>query len=192
MNLVAGALDALDAQVAAAVQRLATPTLTEFMSAVSAVAAPRAITAVTLAAAALLVLARERGSALWLAGVVFGGASLNHLLKHTIRRPRPGMEAIAQAATDYSFPSGHVANTTLLCGAVAALVFRHAASLPVRAVAAGTAAVLVLLVGASRLVLNAHRFSDVVAGAVLGLLWLLAVLLLRRAVQRRWPLSPGA
>ena len=94
----------------------------------------------------------------WLVGtlVVFGGATLNHLLKHTIQRPRPGMEQLTQAATDFSFPSGHAANTTLLYGALALLLIRHVRTPGLRALAAGVL-LGVLVLTASMLVRNALR-----------------------------------
>ena len=54
--------------------------------------------------------------------VVFGGATLNHLLKHGLQRARPVFGQVATGPTDFSFPSGHVANATLLYGVVAALI----------------------------------------------------------------------
>jgi undecaprenyl-diphosphatase len=179
-----GWADALDAQVALAMVRLASPQLRAFMEGLSAAHGPRGIAAATAVVAALLIAARQRADALWLLLVVFGGAALNHWLKHTIQRPRPGLELLNAAATDFSFPSGHAANTTLLYGALAVLVFRHARSRWTRALATAFAASAVLLVGSSRLVLGAHRFSDVVAGVLLGLL-VLALGIGARAALRR-------
>lgn len=179
-----GWAEALDAQVALAIARLMSPYLQAFMEGVSAAHVPRGIALVTLVVAALLYAARQRADALWLLPTVFGGAALNHLLKHSIQRPRPGLATLDATATDFSFPSGHAANATLLYGALAMLVFRHTRSPWLRALAAGLAAVAVLLVGSSRLVLGAHRFSDVVAGALLGVL-VLALVAGVRAVLRR-------
>ena len=87
-------------------------------------------------------------------------------------------------ATDFSFPSGHAANTTLLYGALALLLIRHVRTAGLRALAAAFAASAVLLVSSSRLVLGAHRFSDVAAGVLLGLLVLAASMLVRTALRR--------
>jgi membrane-associated phospholipid phosphatase len=179
-----GWADALDAQVAFAIAELATPGLRAFMEGLSAAHGPRGIAVLTAAVAALLFIGRQRADALWLLIVVFGGATLNHLLKHSLQRPRPGMEHLSAAATDFSFPSGHAANTTLLYGALALLLIRHLRKPGLRALAAAFAASAVLLVGSSRLVLGAHRFSDVVAGALLGVLVLAAGVGVRRALQR--------
>ncbi len=174
----------LDAQVALAIAKLATPGLRAFMEGLSAAHGPRGVAALTAAMAALLVAARQRADALWLLLVVFGGAALNHLLKHTMQRPRPGMEHLSAVATDFSFPSGHAANATLLYGALALLLIRDVRTPGMRVLAAAFAGSAVLLVGSSRLVLGAHRFSDVVAGVLLGVLVLAAGAGVRRALRR--------
>ncbi|QTN22034.1 phosphatase PAP2 family protein [Rhizobacter sp. AJA081-3] len=174
----------LDTQVALAIAKGATPGLRAFMEGLSAAHGPRGIAVLTAAVAALLIADRQRADALWLLLVVFGGATLNHLLKHTIQRPRPGMEYLGAVATDFSFPSGHAANTTLLYGAMAVLLIRHVRAPGLRALPAAFAGSVVLLVGSSRLVLGAHRFSDVAAGVLLGVLVLAIGEGVRRALQR--------
>jgi membrane-associated phospholipid phosphatase len=179
-----GWAEPLDAQVAFAIAKLATPGLRAFMEGLSAAHGPRGIAVLTAGVAALLVAGRQRADALWLLLVVFGGAALNHLLKHTIQRPRPGMEHLNAVATDFSFPSGHAANTTLLYGALVVLLIGHVRTPGLRALVAVFAGSAVLLVGSSRLVLGAHRFSDVAAGVLLGVLVLAAGVGVRRALQR--------
>jgi len=179
-----GWAEALDAQVALAVAKLASPGLRAFMEGLSAAHGPRGIALLTAGVAALLFIGRQRADALWLLLTVFGGAALNHLLKHTIQRPRPGMDHLSAVATDFSFPSGHAANTTLLYGALALLLIRHERSPGLRALAAVFACSAVLLVGSSRLVLGAHRFSDVAAGMLLGVLVLTTCMLVRTLLRR--------
>lgn len=179
-----GWTEALDAQVALAIAKGATPGLRAFMEGISAAHGPRSVAVLTAGVAALLIAGRQRADALWLLLVVFGGATLNHLLKHTIQRPRPGMEHLAAAATDFSFPSGHAANTTLLYGALALLLIHHVRTPGLRVLVAAFAGSAVLLVGSSRLVLGAHRFSDVAAGVLLGVLVLAVGEGVRRALQR--------
>ena len=179
-----GAFATLDEQVAAALGRHASPALTAFMAGVSAWHAPHAIVALMVVAALVLLLRRNRAGALLLVGAVLGGATLNHLLKQTIRRPRPGLEHLLAATTDYSFPSGHVANATLLYGALAALVVQHAAPRPLRWAGVACAALLVALAGCSRLVLEAHRLSDVLAALPVGLGWLALCLGAAAALRR--------
>ena len=109
--------------------------------------------------------------------VVFGGAALNHLLKHALRRARPGEPATGP--TDFAFPSGHVANATLLYGVVAALLLCRVGAWPMKTAVALGAALGVASVALSRLVLGAHHPSDVLAAVLVGVAWLALCLTLR-------------
>jgi len=115
---------------------------------------------------------RQGVEALWLFCTVGGGATLNDWVKHAMHRPRPGDEGVWVAATDFSFPSGHVANATLLYGALALLLVGHLRSRAWQGAVLLAAAGAVVLVAASRLALGAHYPSDVAAGAALAIAWL--------------------
>jgi undecaprenyl-diphosphatase len=133
---------------------------------------PRLIMAATALALAWLLWRRERAQALFLLGAVVGGAALNHWVKHATQRLRPGDAGLSVAATDFSFPSGHVANSTLLYGALALLVAGRTQSRALQVAAWVLATLAVALVAGARLVLGAHHPSDVAAGAVLAIGWL--------------------
>jgi undecaprenyl-diphosphatase len=162
----------LDAQAAQWLSRQTGAVFKEFMGAVSAWHVPRGILVLTVLAAALLLWQGDGRGLVLLMATVAGGATLNHLLKHQIQRPRPGLEHAVGAVTDFAFPSGHAANATLLYGCLAALLMPHLASHGARLGIVGAAALAIGLVGCSRIVLGAHRLSDVVAGILLGLAWL--------------------
>lgn len=116
--------------------------------------------------------------------VVPVGMLVNVSLKYLVQRARPDWDdPLVQLAT-YSFPSGHAAASTVFYGALCMLVFRRTRSRRWRALAAAIAVGMVLLVCASRLVLGAHYPADVIAGACVGILCLLA--------WRRLPFVSGA
>lgn len=90
-------------------------------------------------------------------------------------RPRPA-SALTHAGSS-SFPSGHALGITVAVLALVTLLWPRLAPsrrLPVIAAGAG----LVLLVGLSRVVLNVHHPSDVLAGWALGCLYFLLCLVL--------------
>ncbi len=140
----------------------------------------RGIAVIVAGAVALLLALRDRAGALWLVLAFYSGAVLNHVLKQLLQRPRPGQAELA--VTDFAFPSGHAAQSTLLYGAMLVLLWRHTPSRAWRAAAASVAVSLVVAVCASRLVLQAHWFSDVVGGVLVGGLWLVLALVVRRAI----------
>jgi membrane-associated phospholipid phosphatase len=174
-----GAASMLDRDVLAWLRDHAGPMLVRSMQLVSALHAPRAIVVMTVLVALVLAWRRDWADMITVLVVVFGGATLNHLLKHGLQRARPVFGEPAAGPTDFSFPSGHVANATLLYGVVAALLIWRFRARPIRLGAALGAALLVATVGFSRLVLGAHHPSDVLAAVLVGVAWLVLCLVVR-------------
>lgn len=81
---------------------------------------------------------------------------------------RPPQSEWLAGAGGGSFPSGHTANTTALVIALALVLASRVPSTEARRWVFGGAALLVSLMGWSRLALNVHWLSDVLAGWVLG------------------------
>ncbi len=125
-----------------------------------------------LITAVLLAASGSRGLRVLSAGAVSAGLANAFLVcvKRRVRRPRPcdsarprqfDVDPLAWFPSDrFSFPSGHALNAFAI-GSVIALAFPLTV-LPVLAVAGSVAA--------SRVVLGLHWVSDVVAGALAGLL----------------------
>lgn len=91
-----------------------------------------------------------------------------YLLKDTIRRPRP-----TEILTDYSFPSAHAANAFFVASYLSGLLARRKnkpSGLRRVKVTSGVLYFLAILVGYSRLYLHVHYLSDVIGGAIIGLL----------------------
>ena len=113
----------------------------------------------------------RRVSALLFVGAVLGGWMLESLMKITFRRHRPDLWPALVKETTYSFPSGHATMCSLFFGGLVAVVFhvtrRRAIRMP--ALVAGVA--LIVAVDFTRVYLGAHWLTDVVAGTLLGLFW---------------------
>ncbi|MGW1342075.1 phosphatase PAP2 family protein [Kribbella sp. NPDC002412] len=110
----------------------------------------------------LLVLRRWRDAIFFTAGVGVVWA-VNPLLKELVGRSRPDLWPLPPDVSEYSFPSGHAANTAALVGALVLMVRR----LPV--VLLGAA--VLLLVGWSQLALGRHYPTDILAGWLWALAW---------------------
>ncbi|HEX7251493.1 MAG TPA: phosphatase PAP2 family protein [Thermoanaerobaculia bacterium] len=114
---------------------------------------------------------KHRVAGLLFAGSVIGGWLLETLLKISFHRSRPDLWPALVAERTPSFPSGHATMSTVFFGGIAALVFHLSKSRWLRAASVTGAAAVILAVGASRIFLGAHWLTDVVAGFLVGLFW---------------------
>jgi undecaprenyl-diphosphatase len=97
---------------------------------------------------------------------------LNTLVKLLLQRDRPGLQHLTEAG-GYSFPSGHAMVAMGFYGTLFAIWAMHSRehdrsiSFPLV-----TGALLILLIGLSRIYLGVHYPSDVAGGYIAGALWL--------------------
>lgn len=148
------------------------PTLTRVMLAVSNL---HDVVAIGLLSTALAVFFAWRRQWYWLLALVLavpGGMVLNTFLKLAFERPRPHFDDPIVMLETYSFPSGHVAGSTLFYGILAAFLIAHARSNMQRIAIAAAALLLVAFVAASRMLLGAHYLSDVIGAFTESIAWL--------------------
>jgi undecaprenyl-diphosphatase len=114
-----------------------------------------------------------------LAAAVGGAVGLYNVVKTLVGRPRPPAAIWIGHYTGTAFPSGH-ATQSVAFYAMLALVLGAGLSLRKRAILWAAAALVELVVGASRIYLGAHWLTDVLAGYALGATWvaIVAVVLL--------------
>ena len=132
--------------------------------------------------------ARGRGSISRSSGPPLSGREIVvALLKTSFDRPRPHLGSVIALPPSASFPSGHATAGVASLGAAAVLAAERLPAV-VRARGSGRVAVAGgLAVGVSRIVLNVHYVTDVLAGWCLGLAWLAACLLASREASRVRP-----
>ncbi len=123
---------------------------------------------------ALWVTGRHRKAVL-VAVTAVGGSLLMWVLKMSFHRQRPEPFFDTRLPASYSFPSGHALLSFCLLGAGAVLVAADQKTRWVRATIWSIAAVLVLAIGYSRIYLGVHYPSDVLAGYLGALVWVLGV-----------------
>lgn len=151
-----------------------TPGVVSFLGAVSRVIDPWVLRAGALVAVGVLVVRGRRRLALWITATIVGAGVLGFVLKELVRRTRPDLPDAVSTAPGYSFPSGHALNSMVAAGVVVLLVAPLVGA-RWRAVVWTVAGGLVLLVGFSRVGLGVHFVSDVVAGWLVGIGWLVVM-----------------
>lgn len=105
--------------------------------------------------------------------LIMAGNLLTLIVKDFVQRPRPSPDLMNILAhkTDFGFPSGHALAAVLTASAVW-IVFRNRRWKWLHLVLI----LYALAIGWSRLYLGVHWFSDVLAGYLFGLGWLMMVL----------------
>jgi len=102
-----------------------------------------------------------------------------------VARPRPDVPQLDESPVSTSFPSGHVAAAACY-GAMAVVLFWHTRNFWLRGLAMFLTVALPTAVGAARMYRGMHFLTDVVAGALIGAMCVVAVTwILTRAEARR-------
>jgi membrane-associated phospholipid phosphatase len=128
----------------------------------------------------------------WLAAVA-GSAVLNHLLKQLFERPRPYFKHPLLVETSYSFPSGHAMESFVVYGMLAYFAVLALRTWESRVAVVFGTALLVVLIGFSRMYLGVHYFSDILAGYAAGGVWLSALITGAETIRRsKKEANPGA
>ena len=107
----------------------------------------------------------------------FGGISIL-LTKFFMHRVRP--DNMLVNVPGKSFPSGHATMATIFFTLLAYTFINSTHRKPVKVIYTVIMCMLFLLVGLSRVYLNVHWLSDVIAGFSLGLFWLSFIVLTLR------------
>lgn len=179
------AVPALDRRIENLVATMRTPELDRFFYGVTWLGSPSVVAGMAVAGVLLALLARRRRAALLLALVSVLSWLTAEGLKYAIARPRPPLVDARVLETSFSFPSSHATLAAAFYGAAAYFLFHGLRRDTAKIVAGMLAALLILLVGVSRAYLGVHFPSDVLAGWMLGLLWLTLLVIADHLGQER-------
>jgi undecaprenyl-diphosphatase len=97
------------------------------------------------------------------------------LLKQLFKRKRP-LSPLLKAAKGLSFPSGHAITAVTFYGLIIFILDHIMYPGVALYILIALLVVLIIMIGFSRVYLRVHYFSDVIAGLVIGTLWLLVSL----------------
>lgn len=110
-----------------------------------------------------LILKKHLRWAIFLSQNIILGSLLNHVIKQLIQRPRPELTQLLPQG-GYSFPSGHSSNSVLLYGTIWILFCYLGPKWRHRRWLVGLPILLALCIGISRVYLQVHFPTDVLAG----------------------------
>ena len=97
---------------------------------------------------------------------------LNILLKNIVQRPRPE-EFRLITETGYSFPSGHSMISMAFYGFLIYLIYKYFKNKKIKIVLITFLSILIVLIGITRIYLGVHYTSDVIAGFMISICYLI-------------------
>ena len=152
-----------------------TPWLDEHMLEITTIGSGLPLILMVIVASIFLWGSRHHWSVYFLVMSALGGQVVNRLLKAEFGRPRPIVVDWGQHVDTLSFPSGHAMSSFIVYGSLAYLVARMAPNRALKRFTWAFAAFMILTVGISRMYLGVHYPSDVLAGFIGGLAWVMFV-----------------
>jgi undecaprenyl-diphosphatase len=166
----------VDRRILNLVATLRTPALDQVMYVVTFLGNAQTILVLALVAVIVALLARQWKEAVLFVLAIGASTLFFSLLKLLVHRPRPLLEDARIVQGGFSFPSGHSSLSATFYGTVAYLLIRSTKRDGLRVLIGSGAALLVLLIGVSRIYLGVHYPSDVLAGWAAGALWVVLVM----------------
>ncbi len=129
------------------------------------------IATLTVIIIAFLIQRKKRLEMLGLVIIIAGSGASMLAIKYLFHRERPvGIAAVVEDS--YSFPSGHATLSMALYGYLIYLLWLTKWTQSVKICLTILLAILIILVGFSRLYLGVHYLTDVLAGFALGAIWI--------------------
>ncbi len=116
----------------------------------------------------ILGLLREKWKIFFLAAALISGEVIKELLKFLIHRQRPDAVFSLLPENGYAFPSGHAVMSVIFYGMVGYFIYQACKKKWQRIILLVATAILVFLIGYSRIYLGVHWISDILAGWLIG------------------------
>lgn len=174
----------LDLRVQDYMQTLISSWLVKAMTFVSYMGSPWVFVALCVLISSYLWYRRKKLETIFLNVTLLSAWATMEGLKDLFERSRPAGEALT-VASGYSFPSGHAMLSMAFYGFLAALLLKYGRGSNQARFGAIALFILVLLIGFSRIYLNVHYLSDVMAGFLFGAIVLAVNLKAMKLVQNQ-------
>ena len=113
---------------------------------------------------------------------IIGSLLLQVIFKNLTHRARPP-NSLIDVSNNFSFPSGHAITSIVIFSLLIYSFKDDIKDKLIKSFFIITASMFSLLIGLSRIYLNAHFFSDVIGGFALGLFWFTLILLVEKSIN---------
>ena len=100
-------------------------------------------------------------------------ALVNYIVKQIVRRPRPLEEYRLIKENGYSLPSGHSMVSMAFYGFLIYLIYKYVKNLYLKIALISILSLIILMVGISRIYLGVHYTTDVLAGFIVAISYLI-------------------
>lgn len=172
----------LDFEVERFVEKLISPQMTKFMVDVTNLDGVYLIVIVSIAMVLFFLYKRYWWDLFTFFLAVSGGETILIILKLLFHRPRPTSQLIT--VHGYSFPSGHAFAAMIIYGFLTYITWRLLNSKTLRFIIFSLSILSIILVGVSRVYLNAHWLTDVLGGYVSGFTWLVFSIIMVNTIRQ--------
>ncbi len=130
-----------------------------------------------------LFLKKHKWYSIKIPAIAISSLLLMFVLKRLFARQRPD-EQLLEAATNFSFPSGHALMAVTFYGLIAYIIWHSVKNNTVKWILISLIILWIIIIGISRLYLRRHFYSDVIAGFSIGFLWLVLSLKLIGKIEK--------
>lgn len=169
-----------DMQIITFLYNLRTPLLTSIMKSISFIGMD-GIIFFSIIIPVIFYLKRRRHEAILFTIMIVMGAVIDFLLKLITQRPRPTFAPLV-IEHSFSFPSGHSMNSFIFFTTVAYFIYHFTHKKKISLLAFLVSAIIILVVGISRIYLGVHYPSDVLGGYLAGLLWMASFIVIDKTL----------
>lgn len=145
--------------------------LTQSMIDLTALGSVSVITLLMSVIIIFLIVHRHWRGLLYILIIISGPATIPVFLKNYFNRERPDVLDHLAAVKNSSFPSGHSFGATVAYFSLAFLLSREIKEIKLEVLYYALAAIVVALVGTSRMYLGVHYPTDIVGGICIGMMW---------------------
>ncbi len=165
-----------DTRVAEFIPLLHTEALTHFFWLITLLGKSKIIILFLAGTISIFLIQNKKNYIIPLVTGVVGSASFAYITKIIFHRTRP--ETAMYLEHSYSFPSGHATMSVAFYGFLGYFFIRNIKRWNTKVNVFFATLLLILLIGISRLYLGVHYLSDIWAGYLIGLMWLIIAIIL--------------